>query len=95
MKIEEVLIKPVLTEKGTNLANKKEYLFETNIKANKNNIKDALEKIYKVKVKQVKVIIRKGKNRRVGKRMVSKKLADRKIAFVKLSEGEIDLFPKA
>lgn len=95
MKINEILIKPVLTEKGTNLANNKEYLFETNLKANKNNIKEALEKIYKVKVKQVKTMIRKGKRRKVGKRMVSKKLADKKIAFVKLSEGKIDLFPQA
>ena len=95
MKIDEILIKPVLTEKGTTLANNKEYLFETHIKANKNNIKEALEKIYKVKVKGIKVLIRKGKNRRVGRRMVSKKLTDRKIAFVKLSEGELSLFPKA
>lgn len=95
MKIEDVLKKPVLTEKGTNLANHKEYLFETNLKANKNNIKEALEKLYKVKVKQVKILIRKGKTRRVGRRMVSKKLADKKIAFIKLSEGKIDLFPQA
>ncbi|OGK09873.1 50S ribosomal protein L23 [Candidatus Roizmanbacteria bacterium RIFCSPHIGHO2_01_FULL_35_10] len=95
MKIDEVLLKPVLTEKGTNLANNKEYLFETHIKANKNNIKEALEKLYKVKVSRVKVLIRKGKKRKVGKKMVSKKLTDRKIAFIKLSEGKIDLFPQA
>lgn len=95
MRIDEILLKPVLTEKGTNLANNKEYLFETHIKANKNNIKEALEKLYKVKVKQVKVMIRKGKTRRVGRKMVSKKLANRKIAFIKLSSGDINLFPKA
>ena len=93
MKIDEVLVKPMLTEKGTNLANDKVYMFEVNIKSNKHNIKSALEKLYKVKVGQVKVMVRKGKKRKVGRRMVIKKLADKKIAFVMLSEGKIDLFP--
>ncbi len=84
-----------MTEKATNLANNKEYLFEANLRANKFHIKEALEKLYKVKVKHIRVMVRKGKEKRVGRKNVSKKLADRKIAFVKLSEGEINLFPKA
>ena len=83
----------MLTEKGTNQANNKVYMFEVNIKSNKYNIKEALEKLYKVKVKQIKVMIRKGKERKVGKKMAIKKSADKKIAFVNISEGKIDLFP--
>lgn len=95
MQINEVLLKPVVTEKATNLANRKVYTFETHLKANKYQIREALEKLYPVKVKNVKVIIRKGKERKVGKRMAIKKLPDRKIAFITLKEGKIDLFPQA
>lgn len=95
MKINEVLIKPVLTEKATNLVGKNQYSFIVNIKVNKNQIKEALEKIYKVKVDSIKINIRKGKTRKVGKKMVIKKLPDRKIAYVKLKTGKIDIFPQA
>ena len=84
-----------MTEKATNLANSKVYLFEVNTKANKNNIKESLEKLYKVKVKHVRITLRKGKEKRVGRRMVNKKLANKKIAYIQLSEGKIDLFPQA
>jgi len=60
-------------------------------KANKNT----LEKLYKVKVRDVKIMIRKGKKKRVGRKMTVKSLPSRKIAFIKLSEGKIDLFPQA
>ena len=95
MKINDILIKPIVTEKAANLANGKVYMFETGLKANKHNVKEALEKLYKVKVKQVKIMIRKGKKRKVGRKMVIKKLANKKIAFIQLSEGKIDLFPQA
>ena len=95
MKIEQILIKPLLTEKGTTLANKKVYLFEVNRKANKHIVKETLEKLYKVKVSNVKIMIRKGKKKRVGRKMTVKNLANRKIAFIKLSDGKIDLFPQA
>lgn len=95
MKINNVIIAPVLTEKATNMTKDKVYMFEVNAKANKFQIKNILEKIYKVKVGGIRVMIRKGKPRRIGRRMVTKKLASKKIAFVKLIEGKIDLFPQA
>lgn len=95
MKVNEVLVKPVVTEKASVLANAKTYMFITNVKANKNQIKEALEKIYKVKVDYVKIMVRKGKTRKVGKKMAVKQLPNKKIAFIKLSEGKIDLFPQA
>lgn len=94
MKIEDIFVKPVLTEKATNLANNQVYTFEVRDGADKAKVKDALEKLYKVKVSQVRMMIRKGKKRKVGKKMVVKKLTDRKIALVKLREGKIDLFPQ-
>lgn len=94
MKIEDVLIKPVLTEKGTTMANNNVYMFEINRKVNKYQVKNILESIYKVEVDQVKIMNRKGKKKRVGRKMTVKKRPDRKIAFIKLSKGKIDIFPK-
>ena len=94
MLINEVLIKPILTEKATNLVQNQVYMFEVDKRANKFQIKQALEKLYKVKTGEIKIMIRKGKAKKVGKKMRIKKMADRKIAFVKLIEGKIDLFPQ-
>jgi large subunit ribosomal protein L23 len=94
MLINKVLIKPILTEKATNLVQSQVYMFEVDKSANKFQIKQALEKLYKVKTGEVKIMIRKGKERKTGKKMILKKLPDRKIAFVKLTEGKIDLFPQ-
>jgi large subunit ribosomal protein L23 len=95
MKITEILVKPILTEKATTLAQGQVYMFEVNPKANKNQIKTALEKLYKVKVANVRTMTRQGKVRRVGRRMTSKRLGDQKVAYIILKEGKIDLFPQA
>jgi large subunit ribosomal protein L23 len=70
-------------------------MFEVSSKANKHQVKEALQKLYKVKVGQVRIMVRKGKSRRLGRRMTATRLADKKFAFVKLTEGKLDLFPQA
>ncbi len=94
MLINEVLIKPILTEKATNLVQNQVYMFEVDKRANKHQVKQALERLYKVKTGEVKMMIRKGKEKKIGKKGLLKKTADRKIAFIKLIEGKIDLFPQ-
>jgi len=94
MLINKILIKPILTEKATNLVQNNVYMFEVDRKANKHQVKQALEKFYKVKTGEVKIMIRKGKEKKVGKKGLLKKSSDRKIAFVRLIEGKIDLFPQ-
>lgn len=95
MKINEVLYKPVVTEKATNLAARQIYTFEVNLKANKNKVKEALEILYKVKVGKIRIILRKGKEKKVGRFAKIKKLANKKIAIVEVKEGKIDLFPQS
>ncbi|OGK20528.1 50S ribosomal protein L23 [Candidatus Roizmanbacteria bacterium RIFCSPHIGHO2_01_FULL_39_8] len=95
MKINEVLIKPIITEKATDLTKRQVFTFQVHLKANKNQIKNALETLYKVKVGQIKVVVRKGKVRKVGKKMTPKTLTDRKIAYIYLKDGRLDLFPQA
>lgn len=65
--IYNVIIRPLVTEKGTHQSEKlNAYAFHVNPDANKAQIKQAVEKIYNVKVKDVRTATRKGKSRRVG-----------------------------
>ncbi len=95
MKTQHILIKPVLTEKASQMASTNVYTFEVAYDANKNQITNAIESLYKVKVSTIRVHIRPGKEVKAGRRGLLKKQADYKIAFIKLAEGKIDLFPQA
>jgi len=95
MKINHTIFKPILTEKSTNVLKNNYYMFEVSKKLNKYQIKQALEKLYPVKVAEIKISNRKGKIRKVGKRQSLKQLSDKKNVFIKLKEGKIDLFPQA
>ena len=92
MDIYSVIIRPLITEQGTHLASKiGAYCFEVNKKANKTEIRSAVEKIYNVKVRQVRTANRKGKYRRKGR--IYGLTASWKKAVVYLEpEYHIDLF---
>ena len=62
------IIRPLITEQGMHLANTKgAYSFEVNKRANKTQIRNAVEKIYNVKVDKVRTANRRGKHRRRGR----------------------------
>lgn len=88
----EIVIRPLITEQSTHFANvKNAYSFEVNRKANKNQIRNAVERLYNVKVTDVRTANRKGKPRRRGRFMGQK--SDWKKAVVVLDEQfHIDLF---
>lgn len=63
----DVIIKPLVTEQGMHFANVgNAYSFQVHTKANKIQIKSAIEHLYKVKVKKVRTSNRKGKPKRRG-----------------------------
>jgi len=63
-----VIVRPLVTEQGMHFANAKgAYSFEVNRKANKTQVKNAVEKIYGVKVDKVRTANRKSKQRRRGR----------------------------
>lgn len=63
-----VVIRPLLTEQSVHFANTKgAYSFEVNRKANKTQIRNAVEKIYTVKVSKVRTANHRGKYRRRGR----------------------------
>src|SRR5262249_43213121 len=69
LNVNEVLIKPLITEKNTKLGQLNKYTFKIDPRANKTQVKDAVQSIFKVEVTKVNVISVPGKMRRVGKSM--------------------------
>lgn len=63
----EVLIKPVVSERSTGLMEESKYTFEVDKKANKIEIKHAVETIFKVNVVDVNTMNVPGKKKRQGK----------------------------
>lgn len=88
----DVIIEPVVSEKaydGIDLLNA--YTFLVDKRANKTEIRLAVEEIFEVKVRKVNTINRKGKKRRYGYKVG--KRPDTKRAVVTLADGDsIDIF---
>ncbi|AST94045.1 MULTISPECIES: 50S ribosomal protein L23 [Sutcliffiella] len=63
----DVLKRPVITERSTDLMTEMKYTFEVDVKANKTEVKDAVEAVFGVKVEKVNIMNYKGKFRRVGR----------------------------
>jgi len=95
MKINSIINQPLITEKSTQQAGNGVYLFDVSRDANKHQVAETVESLYEVTVQSVKIVVRKGKEKRVGRKMKAKQMPDRKIAYVTVSKGDIDLFPKA
>lgn len=85
--IHNVIRRPVLTEKSTELINDKHQItFLVDPQANKPMVKEALEKLFGVKVKAVNIKVRKGKNR-IFKRVKSKGVLTKQ-AIVTLKDSQ-------
>ncbi|MCL5264335.1 MAG: 50S ribosomal protein L23 [Chloroflexi bacterium] len=94
MNIYEVLRRPIITEKGTTQTGMNKYVFEVATPANKLQIKEAVEKVFKVNVVHVNVINVPGKMRRVGKHRGM--TSPWKKAIVTVREGQrIEMFEGA
>ena len=81
---------PIVTEKSTNLSSQNKVTFKVPNKANKNNLKKSIEKIFKVKVVKVNTVNLKGKMKLVRNKKAFK--SGYKKAIVTLKKGQsIDL----
>jgi len=87
-----VIVRPLITEQGIHLANTKgAYSFQVNKYANKTQIKNAIEKIYSVKVSKVRTANRKGKQRRRGRNFGITPSWKKAVVFLQ-PDYHIDLF---
>ena len=88
--VSDIILKPLTTEK-TQVMNQDEcYVFEVNPKSTKNEIKDAIQKFFDVKVKDIRTSIKPGKKVLRGGRPVGKRSKQKK-AFITLKEGKIEI----
>ncbi len=82
----DVIVSPVITEKATNLSEHNKVVFRVRKDATKPQIKEAVERLFDVKVRSVNTVLTKGKTKvfrgRLGQR------SDVKKAIVTLAEGE-------
>lgn len=86
----DVILKPVITEKSMNAMGEKKYTFLVHPEATKNQIKEAVEKMFEgTKVKKVNTMNLDGKKRRRG--MVVGRTAKTKKAIVALTEESKDI----
>ncbi|MBU4351294.1 50S ribosomal protein L23 [Patescibacteria group bacterium] len=81
-----ILLSPHVTEKATQLVADNQYVFKIFPRANKTEVKKAIESLYKVKVISVKIINVSGKTKRLGKNQGWKK--GYKKAIIKLAPGQ-------
>jgi large subunit ribosomal protein L23 len=88
----QIILRPLVTEKGTHQAQTvNAYAFMVHARANKHQIREAVEKLYNVKVAAVRTQNRRGKPKRAGYRYTNS--SDWKKAIVKLkADYHIDLF---
>lgn len=81
----DIIIAPIITEKSAALESEGKYVFKVAVNANKTQIKQAVEKIFNVKVESVNTINSHPKKKRVGR--YSGMTNKYKKAIVKLAEG--------
>jgi len=87
----QIIKQPLVTEKSSDAREADWYVFSVDKRSNKIEIKNAVEKIFSVKVDKVRTLVTTGKKvNRFGKK--SGKKSSIKKAYVKLREGSIEFF---
>lgn len=92
MEARDVILRPMVTEQSMGIMDDKKYTFEVDVRANKTQVKYAVEEIFDVKVKKVNILNVRGKQKRQGQYVgMTKK---RRKAIVALTEDskEIKIF---
>ena len=87
MNPEQIIDRPIaLTEKATQLREQNKVIFRVNRRANKIQIRDAIQKLFNVTVVDINTLVMRGKERRMGRGY--SKLHNWKKAIVTLKEGD-------
>ena len=81
----DIIFAPVITEKSASMENEGKYVFKVDVRANKTQIKQAIEDAFNVRVVDIRTINVHPKDRRVGR--YTGKTNRYKKAIVKLAEG--------
>ncbi len=91
MDYNDIIVKPVVSEKSSDMNSMRKYVFRVSMKANKNIVKKAMKDLFNVTAEKVNIVLVRGKKKRV--RYQLGKTPAWKKAVVTLKEGQkIDLF---
>jgi large subunit ribosomal protein L23 len=82
----DILVSPVITEKSSMLSESNKVVFKVGMNSSKSDIKKSIEELFKVKVKSVNTLRRKGK--KTNFKNVKGKRKDFKHAIITLEEGQ-------
>jgi len=90
--LHDILVRPILTEKSAYLTGAQNtYVFEVGLKANKPEIRRAIEVLYNVSVADVRTLVMRGKEKRSGR--FSGRRSNWKKVYVRIAEGQsLNLF---
>jgi len=67
MEARDIIKRPVITERSSDLMGQKKYTFEVDVRASKTQVKDAIVEIFDVQVEKVNIMNYKGKYKRMGR----------------------------
>ena len=90
MDARDIIKRPVITERSADLMSIDKYTFDVDVKANKTQVKYAVEEIFDVKVDKVNIMNHEPKKKRMGR--YSGYTRKRRKAIVTLKEGSIEIF---
>ncbi|MEI5909196.1 50S ribosomal protein L23 [Bacillus spongiae] len=92
MDARDIIKRPVITERSTDLMAEKKYTFEVNTVVNKTQVKDAVEEIFGVTVAKVNIMNYKGKFKRMGKHAGYTNKRRKAIVTLTADSKEIEFF---
>ncbi|WP_374720865.1 50S ribosomal protein L23 [Peribacillus tepidiphilus] len=92
MDARDIIKRPVITERSSDLMGEKKYTFEVDVKANKTQVKDAVQEIFGVKVEKVNIMNYKGKYKRMGRHAGYTNKRRKAIVTLTADSKEIEFF---
>ncbi len=92
MDARDIIKRPVITERSSEIMADKKYTFEVDVKANKTEVKDAVQEIFGVKVEKVNIMNYKGKFKRMGKHAGYTNKRRKAVVTLTADSKEIEIF---
>lgn len=92
MNARDIIKRPIITESSVAAMDEKKYTFEVDVRANKTQVRQAIEEIFGVEVKQVNIMNVRGKFKRVGKYAGYTKKRRKAIVALTQDSKDIEIF---
>ena len=92
MDVRDIILRPVVTEASMAEMDNKRYQFDVDVRATKTQVKNAVEKVFNVKVAKVNIMNIKGKKKRMGRYEGYTKKRRKAIVTLTADSDEIKLF---